>query len=457
MIAVRRKSPGGIFAQVVSWMLIPLVVIWPLVILATYFAAGAIAEATFDRALRDMTRAVAEEAKLAFSQGGRTSPLPVLDSLRNDPVDRLFVQLARPDGSVLAGDSAVPMQRDGATQEVSVRDGRIDGEPVRIAHTIRVVGGVDLHIQVADPLKRRSALVSQVTSIVMGVLVLIVPVSVALAWFGIWHGLRPLRALQERLERRRPDDISPIPSDAVPAEIAPLIAGLNGQLERVDRSLQSQKRFIADAAHQMKTPLAGLKVLAESALREESVEEVRQRLERIEESADRMSRLVAQLLALARADDADVVAPPDESVELNGLLKEVCESWADRAISQGVSLGYDAAPASAVVRGSPLLLRELFGNLVDNAIRYTPAGGEVAVRVAAGPPATVTVQDSGPGIPEGERDLVFERFHRVLGAGGSGSGLGLSIVKAIAGLHGARIRLEPGPSGTGTRMIVAFS
>jgi two-component system sensor histidine kinase TctE len=315
--------------------------------------------------------------------------------------------------------------------------------------------GEALVVQVGEPLRRRRELVNEVTRLVMAVVVVLVPVTVALVWFGLKRGLQPLELLRERVEGRGPDDVSPIPPEDVPAEVAPLVNTLNRQLERVRRNLDAQRHFVADAAHQMRTPLAGLKTQAEAALRGRTLEAARERLRQIEESADHLSRLVAQLLSLARADDALTEAPARQVVDLNVALHEACAGWAQRAVAKGVALAFDPAPERVEVHAVPLLLRELFTNLIDNAIRYTPAGGEVSVRVLAGPVRAVTVEDSGSGIPEADRDRVFERFYRVLGSGESGSGLGLPIVKAIADLHGANVRIEV-PEQGGTRFVVSF-
>jgi len=285
---------------------------------------------------------------------------------------------------------------------------------------------------------------------------LLVPLMVALAWFGLWRGLRPLRELRQRIEARPAEDLSPIPPEDAPLELSPLLASLNSQLDRVRHHIDAQRRFVADAAHQLRTPLAGLKAQADAALRGDTLEEARGRLVQIEQSADRLSRLVAQLLSLARADNALTQAPPGETVNLDALLREVCENSAEHALARPVELGFDASAGGATVTGSPLLLRELFANLVDNAIRYTPPGGEVAVRVRSGPPHRVVIEDSGVGIPEDERELVFERFHRVLGTGASGSGLGLSIVRTIAGIHGAEVTLDVARAEGGTRFTVTF-
>lgn len=441
-------------------MMAPLVVLWPAAVLGTYLAATAIANGTYDAELRDMVRAVAEEARVHGGDGSAARQLPVLNALRDDPVDRFYVQLARESGEVIAGDAAIPaFAKDDPPPGAGVqfREGFMEGENVRVAYTVAPGASGAFLVQVAEPLKRRRALVGDVTAIVMVVIAMLVPATVAMVWFGLRHGLTPLLRLRERVEARDPDDLSPIPPGEVPLEIAPLVNTLNRQLERVRANLEAQRRFVADAAHQMRTPLAGLKTQAEAAARENSLEETRERLARIEESADRLGRVMAQLLALARADDALARPAPKEPCELNAMLREVCAPWADRALGKEVVLGFDAAATGAVVQGAPLLLRELFANLIDNAIRYTPSGGEVAVIVNAGPPVTVVVQDSGIGIAPADRALVFDRFYRVLGTGENGSGLGLSIVKAIADLHGAEVRVESGAGDVGARFVVTFA
>lgn len=449
--------PAALFRQILDWMLAPLVVLWPVTVVATYLAASAIADATFDRELRDMTRAVAEEARNASRTSLGERQLAVLSALRNDPVERMFVQVVANDGAVIAGDGGMPRPADDGAEAgaVAIRDGTLDGQPARIGHAWVVAeGGARWLVQVGDPIERRRGLVGNVTALVMGMVTLLVPIMVALVWFGLWRGLRPVRQLRAQIESRAAEDLSPIPPEYAPAELAPLLASLNAQLDRVRHQLEAQRRFVADAAHQLRTPLAGLKAQADAALREATVEAAQARLARIEESADRLSRLVTQLLSLARADDALVRTPPRETVELNALLREVCAAAAEQAMPRQVALGFDPAAAAASVPGSPLLLRELFANLVDNAIRYTPPGGEVSVRVQS--PGRVVIEDTGIGIPEAERGRIFERFHRVLGTGASGSGLGLAIVRTIADLHRATVRAEAPETGPGTRFVVEF-
>jgi two-component system sensor histidine kinase TctE len=455
------SPPKALIRQTLGWMLAPMVVLWPAVVVATYFAATAIADATFDRELRDMTRAVAEEARHRARAATEERQLAVLSALRNDPVERAFAQIVTIDGKVLAGDLDMPrppvVPEDTDEQVIYIRDGTIENQAVRIGHTWVLEEGAPLVlVQVGDPIARRRGLAGNVTGLVMAMVTVLVPIMVALVWLGLWRGLRPVRQLRASIEARPSDDLSPISPEFAPAELAPLVASLNAQLDRVRRQIDAQRRFVADAAHQLRTPLAGLKAQADAAMREDTVAAARDRLERIEESADRLSRLVAQLLSLARADDALSHTPPREQVELNALLRDVCGSAAEQALPRQVALGFDASQQPVMVPGSPLLLRELFANLVDNAIRYTPDGGDVTVRVEGGPAARVVVEDTGIGIPEPERERIFERFHRVLGTRASGSGLGLAIVRTIADLHRASVRAESPGGEAGTRFVVDF-
>jgi two-component system sensor histidine kinase TctE len=262
--------------------------------------------------------------------------------------------------------------------------------------------------------------------------------------------------MSARIRAREATDMSPIPPEDAPEELAPLLESLNEQLGRVRANLEAQRRFVGDAAHQLRTPLAGLKTQAQIAVREWPAPSVRDRLERIEQSATRMGHLVTQLLALARADDLRTRDTDFEPVDLDDLVRDVCTQLADEAIAARMSIAFERSEAAARVNGSPMLLRELFGNLVDNAIHYGPAGGEITVRVRSGAACEVAVEDNGPGIPPAEREFIFARFYRVLGTGEAGSGLGLAIVKEIAGLHHATIRIETPPAG-GTRFVVAFA
>jgi two-component system sensor histidine kinase TctE len=266
-----------------------------------------------------------------------------------------------------------------------------------------------------------------------------------LVWFGLSRGVAPLNALQQRLRARRPDDLSPIDARAAPSEIAPLVTAINELLERLSATVQTQRRFVADAAHQLKTPLAGLRTQAEFALRDASAEEMQASLRQLVAGSERATRLVNQLLLLARAENPATVGLT--TTDLNLLAYEQTTQWAPQALAIGIDLGFEEAGHPVLIAGNQILLAELLNNLIDNALRYTPRGGRVTVRVrGTDAAARLEVEDSGPGIAAQERERVFDRFYRVLGTPADGSGLGLAIVREIAQKHGARVGLADNPS-----------
>jgi two-component system sensor histidine kinase TctE len=293
---------------------------------------------------------------------------------------------------------------------------------------------------------------------------------VLLVWLALVRGIKPLSQLEERIRARKPDDLSPLDDKAVPLEVAPLVSSVNDLLTRLKDSIATQKRFLADAAHQLKTPLAGLRMQADLAQREgANAEELKQSLKQIGRSSMRATHTVNQLLALARAESSGKTLPRTPC-DLGQLTREVVQDLLPRALDRRVDLGYEGAERGtdgATVVGNPTLLKELIRNLLDNAINYTPSSDAqpavVTARVLADPighVAVLQVEDSGPGIPEGERELVFQPFYRSLDTNVDGSGLGLPIVLEIARQHGADVRIEdahPGQVPPGTRVLVRFT
>ena len=450
------RAPLSLKAEMVDWMLAPLAVLWPVAVAVSYALGLSIAEGPFDRDLRERVRALAEDV-VKLPAGERVDP--ALQRSRGDPGEHVLARVVGPNGEQIAGDTLIPAPRvDECVQgAIRFRDVVTEVGEVRVACQRVAVARepYSVAVQVAEPVDRRREHATQVTLMVMGVVLILVPLILLLVAFGLLRGLAPLRRLRERIEARDPDDLSPIPETEAPSELAPLVTTLNRQLERVRASLASQRRFVADAAHQLRTPLAALKTQAQVGRSARTLEEADERLERIGESADHLGRLATQLLVLARADDARV--DPSGTVDLSATVRVACHDIADAAIAKSIRLALDVPETELRVRGDADLLHELFVNLIDNAVRYTPPGGEVVVRAYAAPDPVVEVEDDGPGIPEAERELVFERFYRVLGTGVAGSGLGLPIVRSIAQRHGATVEVEAGPNGRGTRLRVRFA
>ncbi len=309
-------------------------------------------------------------------------------------------------------------------------------------------------VEVAQPMvvRKRMALSAALQSVWPYLAVL--PALALAIWWVVGRGLAPLDRLARGVAARSPSAMDPLPEARVPVEVQPLVHSLNGLLERLRAALDAQRAFVADAAHELRTPIAALTLQAQLAARSPDEATRRGAAEDLEAGMARMARVVDQLLTLARAEPG-TGERPFGPVALDDLVRTVVANLAQVALSSGLDLGVaDAVPAT--VAGDRDALRALVANLVENALRYSGPAGRVNVSVgAAGARAWIEVTDTGPGIPQAERDRVFDRFYRGDGATEIGSGLGLAIVKAVADRHGARIALDDAPGG-GLAVRVTF-
>jgi two-component system, OmpR family, sensor histidine kinase QseC len=314
-----------------------------------------------------------------------------------------------------------------------------------------------LRVQVAEHAAFRDELAASIARHLLHPVAFALPILAALIWLLVRWGLSPLRALAEEVGRRKPANLLPLDAGDAPAEARPLVKALNALFRRVASSVQSERRFTADAAHELRTPLAAIQTHAEVALASHADVERREALMRVTEGTQRASRLVAQLLMLARLD-AHATAPALLAVNLSELAARQVADSAPLAARKRVNLGLmDDSERAATATGDAELLGVLIRNLVDNAIRYTPDGGRVDVSIRTDAERVIlSVTDSGPGIPEPERERVLERFYRGRGGSEEGSGLGLSIVARVAELHGAELSLEDAPGGAGLAVNVAL-
>ena len=447
----------SLFGEILDWMLAPLLLLWPMSIAITYLVAKSIANQPFDRALEDRVSLIAQQVREVDGQLAARIPPAAREFLRADDTDAVFFQVAAPGGQVLDGDRELPApgEADPArTGTVHFRNDSLHNTPVRVAYAWINPPVAPTHagpvqpalVQVAETLDKRGQLANEIIKGVILPQFIILPIVLALVWFALTRGLSPLAELQARIRARRPDDLSPIDARHVPEEITPLVGSLNDMLERLSQTIEMQKRFIADAAHQMKTPLAGMRMQSELALRQVDADEIHRSLEQLAKSSDSATRLVNQLLALARAENQPHAGMAFATVELAALARECVQDWVPASFTHRIDLGYEELDAHARVQGNPVMLRELLSNLIDNALRYTPAGGSVTVRVRSSEGrAIMEVEDTGPGIAASERGKVFERFYRILGSGAPGSGLGLAIVREIAQQHGAEVDLFTNP------------
>ena len=458
-----QREQRSLFGEILDWMLTPLLLLWPLSLALTWFVAQGIASKPFDRALEYNLQALTRFVVIQDEQVQFRINDQARDLLRADDIDLIYHQVVSPRGEVISGDPDLPLPRDKETPvpgRVMLRTDTVRGDEVRVAYLWLAQSDNNRRLvlmQIAETMGKRSTLATEIITGVMVPQFVILPLAVLLVWLALVRGIRPLNELEQRIRARKPDDLSPIEESFIPQEVAPLVSSINDLLNRLKASLSTQKRFLADAAHQLKTPLAGLRMQADLAQRENDPKEIRNSLQHIARSSVRATHTVNQLLALARAETTGRNLP-NTDIDLAQLVTEVVQDSVPRALEHGVDLGYEGPnqiPREHHIEGNTTLLQEMVRNLVDNAINYSGRQGVVTVRVFFDPYSGVQilqVEDNGPGIPENERELVLQPFYRALGTNVDGSGLGLAIVQEIAQQHGADIamdaahpeRLQPG-------------
>lgn len=309
-------------------------------------------------------------------------------------------------------------------------------------------------IQVAQPMDVRERRAARLAWRSLAPFAVLVPaLSILVAWI-VGRAVRPVRGFADALRRRHPDDVRPVAVDGLPDEVRPVAEALNDLLARLRAALDRERAFLADAAHELRTPLTALDLQAQAVV-EARADDREAALRDLRAGVARVARLVEQLLAIAREQHGAATTPAP--LDLDELVRRTVADFVPLAEAAGIDLGIESAEPVRVA-GDADALRRLLGNLLDNAVRYTPAGGRVDVAVGreAGAPSRVlvTVSDTGPGIPPAERERVFDRFHRVPGTTGTGSGLGLALARSIAGRHDGEVVLDDGPGGRGLRAVL---
>ena len=452
-----QREQRSLFGEMLDWMLTPLLLLWPVSLILTWLVAQSIAGKPFDRALEYNVAALAQNLTVQRGQAQFNLPQPAREILRADDSDLVFYQVLGVRGELLSGDRDLPPPPEGEKPvlgDVKIRDDEIRGQLLRVAYLwvkLDMPNSKPALIQVAETLEKRSVLATEIVKGVMLPQFAVMPLAVLLVWFALVRGIRPLNRLEDRIRRRNPDDLSPIDDHEVPQEVAPLVSSVNDLLMRLKSSVATQKRFLADAAHQLKTPLAGLRMQADLALREGTSEaELKQSLKLVGISSMRATHMVNQLLSLARAEGSWQSVPP-QRCDMAKLCREVVQDCLPRAMEKGMDLGYEGAETGDVgvqLQGNATLLKELVRNLVDNAINYAPSTperqGVITARVLSQADGSLLLQveDNGLGIAPTERQRVLQPFYRTLGNEADGSGLGLAIVSEIAQQHQASLEIE---------------
>lgn len=462
-----ESSRRSLLGEILDWMLAPLFLLWPMSIAITYVVAQNLANVPYDLGLANALQVLGQQVEVNEDIVSLRMSAPARLALRIRENDGVFWKAIGPNGDLLGGDGELPTPEKTPSdlpnttyyENHTLRDFEI-----RIAYTwmdLSARGSGPVLLVAAESVDRRTQLAND---IIKGVIIpqfIVLPIAVVLVWFGLSRGVAPINALQRRLRARRPDDLSPIDERLAPSEIGPLITAMNDLLSRLEATLLAQRRFVADAAHQLKTPLAGLRTQAELAMRSEPASNTQASLEQIIAGTTRATRLVNQLLLMANAENPNTMEMPP--TDLTHLAKEHLQKWVHIAMSKGIDLGFEGPDQPIYIKGQSLLLGEALNNLIDNAIRYTPGPGHITVSLHEESGWVVlAVEDSGPGIAPEERERVFDRFYRVLGSGVDGSGLGLAIVREIAQRHQARVVVtdtqlrQTMPEATGARIELHF-
>jgi signal transduction histidine kinase len=436
------RSARSIHGTLLAWLTSGLVLALAAAAVLTYHRARDEANALFDLQLKQTAASI---IGMPIAGSGAAPSVHGEEGLVVQIWDRAGVRvyLSRPPG---AEAERVPQRSTPGFATIDTPSGRY--------RVFSVIANGQL-VQVGQPLAVRNLLAAQLALSTLLPLAIVAPLIAGLVWLALRRGLAPLKRVAEAVQQRAPGQLAPLSSSGWPREVQPLVDALNGLLGRLDRALDAQRAFVADAAHELRTPLAALALQAQLAERADAPGERQRALSDLRGGLVRATRVVEQLLALAR-EEPGVVERAPVPVDLGALARDVVGTLAPIAAAKRIDLGVTRADA-AELSGDRDALDTLLANLVDNAIRYTPAGGRVDVSVTRGTDATVlAVRDDGPGIPAAERERAFERFARGSETDAPGSGLGLAIVKRIAERHGASVALGDGIDGRGLGVVVRF-
>lgn len=434
--------------------MLPLLLALPLLGMALYEQVQRSAQGWLDEGLEDTALTLAGQIDLRSGEPRIDISATMDRALRFDRQDDVFYLVRSPRGEVMQGDAGLaelqPLPAPQAAGGAWYGDVRLRGRELRLVQLGRDCGAGACQVLVAETLHKRDALQRQIGSLValsgLGLVLLL-----ALAgWWAIRQGLAPLTGLSAELEHRDLHRLTPLTA-SLPRELVPLQAAFNRLFERLNRAAGAQREFLADAAHQLRTPLTSLQTEIELAMLEPHDKRVDPLLERLRQRVVRSARLAQQLLSLARAEDRSVDV--GQALDLRDIATESGQDWAHRALPAGVDLGFELTDAPAL--GHAFLLRELLENLIHNAVSYAGPGARITVRCGSGPDGPwLEVEDNGPGIPAAERPAAMQRFRRGGTATGTGSGLGLAIAADIAHRHGGQLALldaQAGPGHTGLR------
>lgn len=431
--------------QLLAWVVLPLVGLATINLWTSHRNALTTADLVTDRMLMGSARAIAERAAVTDGVLDATIPPAAIEMFDTGDRDSVYYHVKAAGGRLLTGYPDLPEAPEHASVGASYRDHPL--RLVTLSHAV-IGAGADspITVTVGVTLAGHDAMVRRLWLSAFAQQLALVAIAGLFVLLGLHRGLAPLIRLRDAVRSPNRSELDPVEVPGAQSEIRPLIDALNAYMERVRAQMAAQRRFIANAAHQLRTPLALLSTQASYALRESATDARQEALVALQASSGRLARLAEQLLTLSRAEPGSR-RPRADRIDLTEAARHVLETQALTAISRNIDLGLDEAGSVPVI-GDGTMLREMIVNLVDNALRYSAAGGTVTVKLAAvDGEAVLTVADDGPGIPVDERDHVFERFYRIAGSTEEGSGLGLAIVREVVENAGGRITLGDGAAG----------
>ena len=439
----------------------PLFLVLMLGAVAMFALARHIGSIVYDRWLYDSAMTLAQQIKIKDGKAVLDLSQTAVEMFEWDSVDRVYEEVTSQKTGLVFSNAAFPrIPEHLVTGKPSFYDALVSGKPARIV-AVRLSGSGKDHdtftIQVAETKHKRDSLVADILSLAIPLQAFILVLAAAMVWYAVISSLRILDTIAERLAAYEPEGLLQVADvKYAPHEVRPLLDSINRLIAKLADAQSSQRRFIANAAHQLRTPLATLQVQTERALREPDRDRLGIALSHVLTAITRARHLVHQLLTLARSDQSGEKLLEMVRIDLAELARDELEQWADAAIERSIDLGYEGPERDVPISAEPHLLREMIGNLVDNAIRYGRPGGMVTLELTISP-VVLTVCDDGPGIPAEERSMVLERFYRRSGAPGDGCGLGLAIAREIAIRHRAKLTISDNPRGSGTQVEIVFS
>jgi two-component system sensor histidine kinase TctE len=446
---------ASIRRRLLTLLIVPVSVALLVGTVGDYFSSIRPIRDAYDQGLADAALALALNIQVDAEQHiDAHVPNEALTLLRTDLADTIYFRIASPDHETLAGDPDLPEAPlapfNPSHQTVTYR-----GAPIRLATYRDPTRAGVVTVTVGETLNKRTGVRSRLWSTALALDLVEMLALLACVWIAVRLALKPLQGLGDELAKRSATDLKPLPTQSVPLEVLPMVARLNTLLKTLESSSQAERQFLESAAHQLRTPLAGMLAQLELLIEDEPDASRRDRLSLTRESAQRLSRTTHQLLALARSEHGAYAFGDLRPVDLAAIATEAIAEDLSRSSAAGIDLGAELEPAT--VQGIEWLLGEAVRNLLDNALTYTPAGGLITVRTGHdGREPFLEILDSGSGICPSERALVPERFYRGQQSRGSGSGLGLAIVADVARRHEARLQIDDGPGGLGTRIRLQF-